>query len=74
MKMFLAVVVMLVAVGCHGVERDKAVAKCKAACPQYGATYAHATRQADSSMEDAWECWCRRGAESGGGSEPLRIW
>jgi hypothetical protein len=74
MKTILAVVVAIFAVGCQGVRRDEAVANCKKACPQYGAVYAHSTRKANSSMEDAWECWCRRGAEAGGGSEPLRIW
>ena len=49
--------------------------KCREDCPTYGAVYVRvSTTQPGSESAEAYECWCRRGAESGGGSEPLRIW
>ena len=71
MKTIMAVVVMLVA-GCTDKAED-AEERCKKACPAYSASFASITPTGSFGNND-YECWCRRGTEAGGGSEPLRIW
>lgn len=74
MKTLLAAAVAVSLLGCDAEEQ--AEDRCRSACPAYGATFAGITCGGDacSMAVRQWECWCRRGAESGGGSEPLRIW
>ena len=76
MRTILAVVALFV-LGGAGCKRkcDDAwaqdVKRCEEECQQYGATFVRLTPITGFCNG---ECWCRRGAEAGGGSEPLRIW
>lgn len=72
MRFLLAVVVAVFVAGCVNVT-DEATKRCKSDCPTYGATFVRVTPTGSINDTD-YECWCRRGADSGGGSEPLRIW
>ncbi len=82
MKTILAVVVASFCLAATGngacefkTEEDLARDKCKQECTNYGAAFANLSRVPGGfGHADDYECWCRRGAESGGGSEPLRIW
>jgi len=80
MRTMLAVVVALFilgGIGCKKVQRNcddawaQDVKRCEGECQQYGATFVRLTPITGFCNG---ECWCRRGAEAGGGSEPLRIW
>jgi hypothetical protein len=73
MKTILSVVVLFV-IGCGAEER--AEKRCREDCPTYGAMFVRVSCNGDAcgEKEEQWGCWCRRGAEAGGGSEPLRIW
>jgi hypothetical protein len=44
---------------------------CVKQCAEYGAAFAGLTPITGFCTG---ECWCRKGAEQGGGSEPIRIW
>ena len=72
MKKILVALVTIMLLGCS-VEPEM-TARCEQDCPLYGATFVKLSRHGNSCNESSWECWCRRGAEAGGGSEPLRIW
>ncbi len=76
MPRFLVVVLPLLACllgGCTA--REEAEKRCREECPQYGATFVRLSGcREDSLAIEKCQCWCRRGAEQGGGSEPLRIW
>jgi hypothetical protein len=79
MKTILAVLAAVFLMGANGgpscetkSDEDLAHDRCKRECPQYGAVFVRLS-STGSNYPD-FECWCRRGAEAGGGSEPLRIW
>lgn len=74
MRLLLAVVVAVFVAGCGA--GDRAEERCKADCPTYGAVFVRVSCNGNAcgEQESHWACWCRRGAESGSGSEPLRIW
>lgn len=74
MRKILVVVVALFVLGCQA--RERAEDRCKADCPTYGASFVKVSCDAANcdTADENWECWCRRGAESGQGSDPLRIW
>lgn len=80
MKTILAAAIAVLAIGCdYGCDygaKQKATDRCQRDCPTYGASFVRVTCPGSYCSEyvERWECWCRRGAESGVGSEPLRIW
>jgi hypothetical protein len=76
MKLMLVVLFMFVFGCCACDARDKAEKRCEVDCAEYGASYVRVSCNGSNcdSIVDQWECWCRRGVESGIGSEPLRVW
>ncbi len=74
MRTILAVVVALFVIGC-GRSRSTMEAICKRDCPARSAEYVGVSSGGAEGLDwNRWECWCRKGAEQGSGSEPLRIW
>jgi hypothetical protein len=77
-KTIVVTLALLISGGCCDV-RDRMQKQCIDDCLSYGAGYMRLKATCGDtngccSSEGDFECWCRRGAESGGGSEPLRIW
>lgn len=77
-RALIASMVLLASASCCD-TRDRMEKQCRDDCTSYGAGYMRLKPTCGNSdgccsSEGDYECWCRKGAEQGSGSEPLRIW